>query len=105
VPVDLEEAIRGFVRFHNFERYHEALRDVTPDDLLTGRRDGILRRRKEVQAQTIQDCRTFNQSRQGQPLPALHQPMCPILAADVHRPTTPNFPPSLSGTLAQPILK
>ena len=72
VPLDLDAAIKGFVRFYNFERYHEALGDVTPDDVLNGRRDDILRRRKEVQAKTIADRRTFNQSRRGQPSPALY---------------------------------
>jgi transposase InsO family protein len=72
VPVDLEAAIAGFVQFYDFERYHEALGDVTPDDVLSGRRDEILRRRKEVQAQTIQNRRSFNQSRRGQPSQALY---------------------------------
>ena len=71
VPVDLEAAIRGFVRFYNYERYHEALGDVTPCDVLNGRREEILRRRKEVQARTIQNRRTTNQSRMAQPSPAL----------------------------------
>jgi RNA-directed DNA polymerase len=72
VPSNLDAAITGFVRFYNFERYHEALGDVTPDDMLNGRREGILNRRKEVQAQTIQNRRTFNQSRRSQPSPALY---------------------------------
>jgi hypothetical protein len=72
VPVDLEAAIAGFARFYNCERYHEALGDVTRDDVLSGRRDEILRQRKEVQARTIADRKTFNQSRRSQPSPALY---------------------------------
>ncbi len=72
VPVDLEAAIGGFANFYNFERYHEALGDVTPDNMINGRREEILRRRKEVRARTIQNRRTFNRSRRGQPSPALY---------------------------------
>ena len=71
MPVALEAAIGGFARFYNFERYHEALGDMTPEDMMNGRREAILRRRKEVQAKTIDNRRTFNQSRRGQPSPAL----------------------------------
>ena len=55
----------------HFERYHGALGDVTPDDMINGRREEILRRRKEVQAKTIRNRRTTNQSRRDQPSAAL----------------------------------
>ena len=35
------------------ERYHMALSNVTPADVLNGRREQILQRRREVQLQTI----------------------------------------------------
>ena len=44
----------AFVSYYNYRRYHKALGNVTPSDVLMGRRPEILRRRKEVQAQTIQ---------------------------------------------------
>ena len=37
-PSDLEEAISGFVDYYNNRHYHKALGNVTPDDVLHGRR-------------------------------------------------------------------
>jgi len=53
VPGDLEEAIADFVNYYNHRRYHKALGNVTPDDVLRGRREGILIKRREVKAQTL----------------------------------------------------
>ncbi|MDP6495837.1 MAG: integrase core domain-containing protein [Dehalococcoidia bacterium] len=60
VPGDLETAIGDFVSYYNFRRYHKALGDVTPSDVLKGRREEILQRSKEVQAQTIERRRRYN---------------------------------------------
>ncbi len=49
---DLEAAIVAFVSYYKYRRYHKALGSVTPSDVLRGRRREILRRRKEVRAQT-----------------------------------------------------
>ena len=54
LPSDLEAAIVAFVRYYNYRRYHKALGNVTPSDVLRGRREDILRRRREVKAQTIE---------------------------------------------------
>ncbi len=45
---------------YNYRRYHKALGNVTPADVLYGRRDQILKRRKEVQIQTINRRRDYN---------------------------------------------
>ncbi len=61
-PSDLEAAIVAFVSYYNYRRYHKALGNVRPSDVLKGRREEILRRRKEVQAQTIERRRQHNRA-------------------------------------------
>ena len=62
LPSDLDAAIASFVSCYNCRRYHMALGNVTPVDVLTGRREQILQRRKEVQAQTIDRRRSYNKT-------------------------------------------
>ena len=62
LPSDLEAALVAFVSYYNCRRYHKALGNVTPSDVLKGRRQEILRRREEVQAQTIQRRRRHNRT-------------------------------------------
>jgi putative transposase len=59
-PGQLERAIADFVDYYNYRRYHKALGNVTPADVLYGRREGILLHRKEVQTQTINRRRDYN---------------------------------------------
>ena len=51
---DLEAAILAFASYYDYRRYHKAFGNVTPSDVLKGRRQEILLRRKQVQAQTIE---------------------------------------------------
>jgi transposase InsO family protein len=60
LPSQLERAIADFVDYYNHRRYHKALGNVTPADVLYGRRVEILQRRKEVQIQTINRRRDYN---------------------------------------------
>jgi len=60
LPSQLEKAIADFVDYYNYRRYHKALSDVTPADVLYGRREEILNRRKEVRAQTINRRKDYN---------------------------------------------
>jgi len=65
LPSQLERAIASFVEYYNHERYHKALGNVTPDDVLQGRRDEILKQRKEVKLQTINRRRAYNSGLTG----------------------------------------
>ena len=62
MPSGLEAAIVAFVSSYNYRRYHKALGNVTPSDVLRGRRQEILRRRREVQARTIERRRRHNRA-------------------------------------------
>jgi transposase InsO family protein len=62
VPSDLEAAIASFVTYYNYRRYHMALGNVTPVDVLNGQRERILQRRKEVQLRTIERRPRYNRT-------------------------------------------
>ena len=53
MPGELEEAIRKFIEYYNYRRYHEGLGNVTPYDVYTGRYLGIIQRRKEAKSRTL----------------------------------------------------
>ena len=46
--------------YYNNRRYHKALGNVTPHDVLHGRREGILIKRSEVKAQTLASRKRYN---------------------------------------------
>jgi putative transposase len=60
LPSQLGRAIADFVDYYNYRRYHKALGDVTPADVLYGRREEILQRRKEVRTRTVNHRRDYN---------------------------------------------
>ena len=62
LPDDLEAAIAAFVSYYNYRRYHKALGNVTPADVLKGRRQEALQRGKEVRARTIERRRRHNRA-------------------------------------------
>ncbi len=61
VPGNLEVAISDFVSYYDNRRYHKAPGNVTPADVLHGRRDQILLERKEIQTHTLQHRKLYNQ--------------------------------------------
>jgi len=62
-PENLQMDIRHFVDWYNSHRYHEALGNVTPDDVYFGRKEAILKKRQKLKEQTIQNRRKYNQKK------------------------------------------
>jgi len=66
MPVELKEAIKEFVEYYNYRRYHEGLGDVTPYDVYTGRHLEVIQRGKEAKSRTLQARREYNRNAREQ---------------------------------------
>jgi len=53
-PWELERAVARFVDYYNHERLHEAIGNVTPDDMYHGRQREILTNREKIKRLTLQ---------------------------------------------------
>jgi len=53
-PWELERALARFVEYYNHERLHEAIGNVTPDDMVHGRQREILSRRLKIKRLTLE---------------------------------------------------
>jgi putative transposase len=62
MPGELKEAIKAFIEYYNYRRYHEGLANVTPWDVYTGRHHEIILTRKEVKIRTLQERRGYNRT-------------------------------------------
>jgi transposase InsO family protein len=61
-PWQLEHEIRNFVHHYLFERYHEALDNVTPADVYEGRYQEIITRREQLKRKTLRSRKRINLS-------------------------------------------
>jgi transposase len=66
MPSELKEAIRTFIEYYNYRRYHEGLGNVTPYDVYTGKQHEITQRRKEVKSKTLEVRRDYNRTAREQ---------------------------------------
>ena len=62
MPGELKEAIKTFIEYYNYRRYHEGIGNVTPYDVYTGRHLEIIRKRKEVKNRTLEARRDYNRT-------------------------------------------
>jgi putative transposase len=77
-PGELDKAIMEFVDYYNYHRYHIALGNVTPADVLNGKRKEILQRRKEMQIATISNRRNYNHGLKELATTTLAVPKSPV---------------------------
>ena len=62
MPSELKEAIRTFIDYYNYQRYHEGLGNVTPYDVYTGKHLEIIQKRKEVNSRTLEARKGYNRT-------------------------------------------
>ncbi|NQU07848.1 MAG: hypothetical protein HQ583_04735 [Candidatus Abyssubacteria bacterium] len=66
-PRELAEEVRDFVLYYNSRRYHEALGNVTPDDVYFDNGEGILKERRKLEKQTLARRKAINPGKETDP--------------------------------------
>ena len=61
-PEKLKAEVGKYISYHNKHRYHEALGNVTPDDVWYGRRDLILKQRSKLKIETLANRKIKNKN-------------------------------------------
>jgi putative transposase len=67
-PWELAEDIRDFVLYYNSMRYHEALGNVTPDDVYFAKKEEILKERRKLKQQTLAIRKAINLGKEADPV-------------------------------------
>lgn len=62
-PNALKAEIGKYISDYNKTRYHESLGNVTPDDVYFGRRESIVKKRREKQMRTFRQRKIYNQEK------------------------------------------
>jgi len=68
-PRQVEEQIGAFIEHYNSRRYHEALGNVTPDDVYFGRKESIIQRRAKLKRLTLDRRRMYKKENPWSPTP------------------------------------
>ena len=57
LPGELKARLGEFINYYNTERYHESLKNLTPEDVYTGRGQTVLNRRQRIKQKTLAERR------------------------------------------------
>lgn len=62
MPGELKKAVKAFIEYDNYQRYHEGLGDVTPYDAYTGRHLEVIQKRNEAKNRTLTAGKSYNRT-------------------------------------------